>query len=241
MTAVTMEGFLSSVRRRPNPEDIMNRTPKRKNLSATRTGSLARTVKFEVRRNDWLDRMCRETLRWARICPIQRGDRNRGTGNIVDYTNADGERFVVTADGTAISYFSDGRIGAVVPPNADINRFLIDTVTGGAAAALLGSQIRVARLVPRGLPTEINSQLQARHASGTVGRRSPLLEGVDAQALLDGVHSGAYNVLRINQRGYPVVDFGGPIGMYRGQQTQFGTIHFGKNGAHIVPANPVQY
>lgn len=52
-----------------------------------------------------------------------------------------------------------------------------------------------------------------------------------------------YSVVRINPRGQAVVDFGKQIGVDAGTglPTQFGTIHSGKHGAHIVPENPVQY
>jgi hypothetical protein len=99
--------------------------------------------------------------------------------------------------------------------------------------------------VPEGLPRNINKGRQDLHAPGeglTPGR-SPVTS--DAQALLDGVHAGDYPIIRINPRGQPVVDFGKPIGEYvtpsGSHSTQFGTLHFGKNGVHIVPANPVQY
>jgi hypothetical protein len=99
--------------------------------------------------------------------------------------------------------------------------------------------------VPEGLPTNINSPRQALHTPGpTLGPgRSPVT--ADAQALLDGVHAGEYPIIRLNPRGQPVVDFGEEIGTHVGPQgsqpTQFGTIHSGQNGAHIVPANPIQY
>ncbi|WP_412770737.1 polymorphic toxin type 50 domain-containing protein [Ralstonia syzygii] len=58
---------------------------------------------------------------------------------------------------------------------------------------------------------------------------------------MDGVHSGAYPIIGTSNRGgYPVVDFGRPIGIdaNSGLPTQYGTIHYGQNGAHIVPTNP---
>ena len=45
-----------------------------------------------------------------------------------------------------------------------------------------------------------------------------------------------------SERGDPVVDFGEPIEVdaTTGEATQYGTIHSGNNGAHIVPTNPTQ-
>ncbi|WP_238409181.1 polymorphic toxin type 50 domain-containing protein, partial [Photorhabdus laumondii] len=68
-----------------------------------------------------------------------------------------------------------------------------------------------------------------------------LAEGVDPQKLLNGVHSGEYPIIRMTPRNQPIVNFGKPIGKYEGQPTNYGIIHYGKNGAHIVPANPIQH
>jgi len=98
--------------------------------------------------------------------------------------------------------------------------------------------------VPDSIPKKIHPGQQGKHIPGhnnfTPGR-SPLAEGVDAQKLLDGVHSGAYPIVRMTPRNQPVVDFGKAIGEFEGKATQFGIIHHGKKGAHIVPANPVQF
>ena len=63
---------------------------------------------------------------------------------------------------------------------------------------------------------------------------------VDLQQLLDGLHGGQYPVIGTGSRGQPLVDFGKPFGVdaTTGLPTQYGTIHSGKNGAHIVPTNP---
>jgi hypothetical protein len=98
--------------------------------------------------------------------------------------------------------------------------------------------------VPENLPKNIHLGQQGKHIPGhnnfTPGR-SPLADGVNPQQLLDGVHSGGYPIIRMTPRGQPVVDFGKAIGQFDGKGTQFGIIHYGKNGAHIVPANPVQF
>lgn len=98
--------------------------------------------------------------------------------------------------------------------------------------------------VPAGLSKDIHSGQQGKHIPGhnnyTPGR-SPLLDGIDPQKLLNGVHSGEYKIIRMTPRNQPVVNFVKPIGNYEGQPTNYGIVHYGKNGAHIVPANPVQH
>ena len=63
--------------------------------------------------------------------------------------------------------------------------------------------------------------------------------------MLQGLHGGALKILRQPKPGRAVVDCGKPIGEYwtdgvRVGETQFGSVLFGKNGAHIGPANPNQ-
>lgn len=59
-----------------------------------------------------------------------------------------------------------------------------------------------------------------------------------ATGSVEGAVAGANEMA--NSRGQPIVDFGKPIGVdaATGISTQYGTIHSGENGAHIVPANP---
>lgn len=94
------------------------------------------------------------------------------------------------------------------------------------------------------MPKNIHPSQQGKHIPGhnnfTPGR-SPLAEGVNPQKLLDGVQSGSHPIVRMTPRGQSVVDFGKTIGQFEGKGTQFGIIHHGKKGAHIVPANPVQF
>lgn len=82
-----------------------------------------------------------------------------------------------------------------------------------------------------------------KHISGNnnfIPGRSSINSDVDPQKLLDGVHNGSYPVVGTGSRGQPVVDFGRPIGIdgTTGSSTNFGTIHSGKSGAHIVQTNP---
>ncbi len=95
--------------------------------------------------------------------------------------------------------------------------------------------------VPKDLPTFLSPR-QAIHQPGTLVKgRSPVT--ADAQELLDGIHAGQYPIVRFNPRKQPIVNFGKEIGVdaRSGLPTNFGTVHFGNKGAHIVPANPVQY
>ncbi|MFC5472449.1 polymorphic toxin type 50 domain-containing protein [Paraherbaspirillum soli] len=71
--------------------------------------------------------------------------------------------------------------------------------------------------------------------------RSSINSDINPQEMLNGVHSGKYTVVGTGSRGQPIVDFGHPIGIDAGSglTTQYGTIHSGKNGAHIVPTNPI--
>ena len=68
----------------------------------------------------------------------------------------------------------------------------------------------------------------------------------DPAELLQGLHDGSFTILRQPKLGQVVVDFGKPIGEYwsngaRVDETQFGSVSFGKKGAHIIPANPNQW
>ncbi|MGE8655382.1 MAG: VENN motif pre-toxin domain-containing protein [Achromobacter sp.] len=91
--------------------------------------------------------------------------------------------------------------------------------------------------VPEGISKKIHTGQQDKHVSGRNNydpRRSPLLEGIDPQRLLNGVHSGKYKIIRINPRNQPIVDFGKPVGIYKGKLTNYGVIHDGKNSTHIA-------
>lgn len=72
----------------------------------------------------------------------------------------------------------------------------------------------------------------------------------DPNDLLSGLQNGDFAILRQPKPGQVVVDFGQPIGDFwsikTGQptyigQTNYGSVMYGKNGVHIVPANPTQW
>jgi hypothetical protein len=98
--------------------------------------------------------------------------------------------------------------------------------------------------VPGNLARTIRLGQQGKHIPGHnnyIPGRSPLTAGIDPQELLNGVHSGQYPIIRMTREGRAIVNFGKPIGTYEGTPTQYGIIHSGSKGAHIVPANPTQY
>ncbi|MGY2257821.1 hemagglutinin repeat-containing protein [Pseudomonas sp. SDO55104_S430] len=115
--------------------------------------------------------------------------------------------------------------------------------TADAAAAVRnaeGSKEIIKLPVPTDLPTNIHMGQQGKHIKGHNNfeeGRSYFNDGVDPAELLGGVHSGKYPVVGVGARGNPIVDFGRPIGVdgRTGQSVTRGQIHYGKNGAHIVP------
>jgi outer membrane biosynthesis protein TonB len=104
----------------------------------------------------------------------------------------------------------------------------------------------VGHKVPKALPKKIHDGKQALHTPGHKEykpnlRKSVLNNKRSAQQLLDGVHSGKYKIVGWSERGgqrRPIVNFKSPIGHKHGNpnaSTKFGKVHYGKNGAHIVP------
>ena len=94
-----------------------------------------------------------------------------------------------------------------------------------------------------GIPESL-SQSQQRHLPPVSDGRSVLT--ADPADLLKGLHNGESTILRQPKPGQVVVDFGKPIGEYWSNgtkvgETRFGSIMYGKKGAHIVPANPTQW
>jgi hypothetical protein len=88
------------------------------------------------------------------------------------------------------------------------------------------------------------SPRQDLHIAPVAGGRSVLT--ANPSDLLQGLHDGAFRILRQPKPGRAVVDFGEPIGEYwrdgaKVGETRFGSVSFGKKGAHIVPANPNQW
>ncbi|ROH88264.1 hypothetical protein ED236_02010 [Pseudomethylobacillus aquaticus] len=137
---------------------------------------------------------------------------------------------------------------------------LVSTISSGAAG-LVGSVDRLAAnsagrtvltseaaaanrqaVQDLGIPTNLSSR-QSLHINPGDGR-SPLT--VDPQGLLDGLHAGEYSILRQTRPNSVTADFGRPIGEFWQNgtvvgPTQYGTVHFGNKGTHIVPANPKQW
>jgi filamentous hemagglutinin len=95
---------------------------------------------------------------------------------------------------------------------------------------------------------KILSPRQDLHIPPVTDGRSVLT--ADPTDLLKGLHDGQFSVLRQPKPRQVVVDFGKPIGEFwskaSGQPiyvgpTNYGSVMYGKNGVHIVPANPVQW
>jgi len=113
---------------------------------------------------------------------------------------------------------------------------------------VLASEAANAQAVQRlGIPENLSPR-QSLHTPPVSGGRSVLTE--DAAELLRGLHRGDYPILRQPKAGQVVVDFGKPIGEYwstaSGQPvlvgpTNFGSVRWGNNGVHIVPASPTQW
>lgn len=96
-----------------------------------------------------------------------------------------------------------------------------------------------------GVASNISPGRQGKHIPGhnnSLPGRSPLNDNIDPQNLLNGLLSGKFTVVGFGSRGDPVFDFGRTIGVDNesGLPTRFGTIHPGKDGSHIVPANPTK-
>jgi filamentous hemagglutinin len=117
----------------------------------------------------------------------------------------------------------------------------LSTVVAAASGMVLGP--KGTGKVLEDVATNIHPGQQGKHILGNnnfIPGRSSINSDIDPQKLLDGVHNGSYPVVGTGSRGQPVVDFGRPIGVdgTTGLSTNFGTIHSGKSGAHIVPTNP---
>ncbi|MET3518177.1 hypothetical protein ABIC63_005989, partial [Pseudacidovorax sp. 1753] len=118
-------------------------------------------------------------------------------------------------------------------------------------------------LVGPTIPADIAANRQAVSALGIPNRLSPRQElhippvsdgrsvlTTDPSDLVQGLVDGNFRVLRTPKSGQAIVDFGRPIGDYWRTQdgvptfvgpTNYGSVMFGKNGTHIVPANPLQW
>ncbi|MDR2155321.1 MAG: hypothetical protein LBE78_09900, partial [Burkholderiaceae bacterium] len=94
-----------------------------------------------------------------------------------------------------------------------------------------------------GIPKFLSPR-QELHISPVSDGRSVLTS--DPVTLLQGLQDGSFTILRQPKSGQVIVNFGKPIGEYWSNgvkvgETQFGSVLFGKNGAHIIPANPKQW
>jgi hypothetical protein len=110
--------------------------------------------------------------------------------------------------------------------------------------ALLANRQAVQKL---GIPDKLSPR-QHLHIPPVTDGRSVLT--ADPARLLTGLRNGEFAILRQPKPGQLVVDFGRPIGDFwslrSGQPalvgpTNYGSVMYGKNGVHIVPANPVQW
>ena len=123
--------------------------------------------------------------------------------------------------------------------------------TFGSGMLPLGHQTNLQprhREVFPGCTTRLNEDAQGKHIPGhrnyQRGKSHLTISMSDAQLLADKY--GGTGKRKGNQT-REVVDFGETIGMYidratgRALPTRYGSIHYGKRGCHIVPANPEQY
>jgi hypothetical protein len=137
------------------------------------------------------------------------------------------------------TYASNGAAGIITDAVAE---GALGYAGGKIAGKLLSKCVSKKLALPKSFPKNIHAGQQGKHIPGhnnfTPGRSSLT---VDAQKLLNGVHEGTHPIVRMTPRNQPVVNFGKPIGEFGGKATQYGIIHHGKKGAHIVPANPIQF
>ncbi|WP_143074152.1 polymorphic toxin type 50 domain-containing protein [Roseateles sp. YR242] len=98
-----------------------------------------------------------------------------------------------------------------------------------------------------GIPNRLSPR-QDLHVPPITDGRSVLT--ADPANLVQGLVNGNFTVLRTPKSGQAIVDFGQPIGGYWRTQngvptlvgpTNYGSVMFGKNGSHIVPAKPTQW
>jgi filamentous hemagglutinin len=93
------------------------------------------------------------------------------------------------------------------------------------------------------LPSQIHDGSQGKHIPSHNNFdefRSPLLPNVSPSELLRAARHREAPLVGRSVRGDPIFDFGRPIGTSGGSQTTYGTVHFSKRGAHIVPVQKVR-
>jgi RHS repeat-associated protein len=169
---------------------------------------------------------------------------------------------VKAAKGTVDVLYTAYTIATFNPdPNMNLNTSSATSTLGkvaemaGSVSPLLAVEGKVAittgKVAAKGgvkLPSKIHTGSQGKHIVGHNNYNPNLGKSIldaNSQTLLDGVNLGKYSILRKNQNNV-IVDFGENIGTFfkNGKAvgpTQYGTIHYGNKGAHIVPANPIQY
>lgn len=149
--------------------------------------------------------------------------------------------FLLGARGRAGGAGSIGtRFAGVDPP---LPLFIRPRTSGVAKASSVGAAKGAGTAADFGIPKFINPR-QNLHIPPVTDGRSVLT--ASPSDLLQGLHDGAFTILRQPKPGQVVVDFGKPIGEFwsngaRVGETQFGSVAFGKKGAHIIPANPNQW
>ncbi len=141
------------------------------------------------------------------------------------------------AVGDAVQGEAEGRTGG---SGILQSKGLTDVGEGGIA----GSGAKgIGSAVDFGIPNFLNPR-QDLHIPPVVDGRSVLT--TDPSDLLQGLLNGDFTILRQPKPGQVVVDFSKPIREYWSNgtkvgETQFGSVSYGKKGAHIIPANPNQW
>jgi len=145
----------------------------------------------------------------------------------------------VVEDMSGIEYFAKSMSFAwIATPLKALSLWLSGgskAIQGGQAAKGVGS-----------ISKSIHLGKQGKHILGhnnfQVGKS---ILNSNPKTLLEGFHAGKFKTLRTFDN-KAIIDFGSDIGtFYKGGNavgpTRFGIIHHGKSGAHIVPANPIQF
>jgi RHS repeat-associated protein len=167
-----------------------------------------------------------------------------GLRAVADTAPAQLEKVVITASERAAAmnpYVQQDRlfdVGALY-----VGMALSRAITSSAArAAIRANQTTVRELkVPRNIHDGQQGKHRETHNNYDPNRGRSVLTS-DPQTLLNEVHSGVHSV-DVMSANKATVDFGKAIGKYYDNgvlvgKTTRGTIHFGSQGAHIVPARP---
>jgi YD repeat-containing protein len=162
---------------------------------------------------------------------LSAGFAGANSGSILRYSSGDSV--------TAGTYGTDFLIGTALWGAGRGTSAIWSRAGLGAAPAATG----IGNADDFGIPKFLNPR-QDLHIPPVTDGRSVLT--VDPSDLLQRLHSGDFTILRAPKPGQVVVDFRQPIGEYwsngtRVGETQFGSVSYGKKGAHIIPANPNQW